>query len=1126
VNKVYRSVWNAALGACVAVAENVRAPRGGGARGARGARGTLCAHTVIAGAAMLVCGIAQAATFTVTNEADLITDIGLANNSLDPTSTITITTPFQITTQLPQIHANVALSSGVLAVGIGSVAGASVDVQPGASFQSKTIQLGIAAGTTGNLNVQGAGAVVSDTTLGTGVGQSTISVQDKASLTTSNVLIGTGGATGQTTINVLNGASMTVTNTLTTGAGIATINVGGGAAMSALNLNSGAGQTAINVTDGGTISLGVNANLGGTNATSNKGITNVVVSGTGSSLTSVNPSGYYHHNGTLEVSAGGFVGMNTVQLGFSSGDIFTGTVTGAGSFFGSLNNNLTIGGAGTATVTVADGARLSSGTNGTNPLTLAFLATGVSTLNIGAPVGSAPVAPGVVTASLINSTAGKSTVNFNHDASNYEFAVPIGGLIAVNQVGSGTTELTGTNTYSGGTNIAAGTLQLGNGGTTGSIFGNVTDNGTFAIDHKDAVSFTGAISGSGGFQQLGAGTTTLTGTNTYTGGTTVQAGTLTPGNANAFVQNTAYTVNGGTLNLGGFDLAASSFSGTGGTVALNAQTLTVDQAGDTAYAGAITGTGSLVKTGAGALTLSGSGSYTGATDVTGGTLRAGAVNTFSKASAFNVASGATLDLAGNSQTIASMTNAGTVSLMGNAPGATLTVTGPWVGNGGLLRLGTALGDSASVSDKLVLSGATAIASGTTSVQVTNLGGLGALTTGNGIQLISAINGATTTAQTTKDAFALAGGHVDAGAYQYRLFAGDASGTGEDWFLRSTVVVPPLLPPTAAPGTSGTVGDSVVPAYRAEVPMYGALGAQLHVSDLEMLGSMHQRMGDDTGAAATGQRQAWGRVVSVDRDIRQSGTASPESQGRRTGLQAGTDLWANTSWRAGVYVGQLDGDMNVFGFSSGIPGLAVGSNDLRSQYFGAYATWRNQGGFYVDTVLQSGRHRYTVQPGSSLSSEGKGSSLAASVELGQAFALAPGWQIEPELQLMHQHLSLDDNNIIGALIQQQGNDGWSARAGVRVKGEIATRAGTLQPYGSLNVYKTHGGADVTRFIGPGGFADIASGTGGTSTELAAGATWQLSTRTSVYGEVGKLWDQGGDERISSGLNASIGMKVLW
>ncbi|WP_157103410.1 autotransporter outer membrane beta-barrel domain-containing protein, partial [Variovorax sp. WDL1] len=102
--------------------------------------------------------------------------------------------------------------------------------------------------------------------------------------------------------------------------------------------------------------------------------------------------------------------------------------------------------------------------------------------------------------------------------------------------------------------------------------------------------------------------------------------------------------------------------------------------------------------------LSGANSYGGATAVTEGTLRAGAGNTFSPASAHSVAAGATLDLAGFSQSIAGLANAGTVSLIGATPGTTLTVNGPYVGNNGLLRLGTFLGDSASASDRVILSG--------------------------------------------------------------------------------------------------------------------------------------------------------------------------------------------------------------------------------------------------------------------------------------------------------------------------------------------------------------------------------------------------------------------------------------
>ncbi|WP_157103469.1 autotransporter domain-containing protein, partial [Variovorax sp. WDL1] len=101
------------------------------------------------------------------------------------------------------------------------------------------------------------------------------------------------------------------------------------------------------------------------------------------------------------------------------------------------------------------------------------------------------------------------------------------------------------------------------------------------------------------------------------------------------------------------------------------------------------------------------------------------------------------------------------------------------------------------------------------------------------------------------------------------------------------------------------------------PLFAALPEQLRQGNLAMLGSLHQRTGDDdvrtaTGApitaasSATGERRAWGRVLSTGRTLQQRGTVSPHSEGRLSGLQAGTDLWTNPHWRAGVYAGQLDG----------------------------------------------------------------------------------------------------------------------------------------------------------------------------------------------------------------------------
>lgn len=387
-------------------------------------------------------------------------------------------------------------------------------------------------------------------------------------------------------------------------------------------------------------------------------------------------------------------------------------------------------------------------------------------------------------------------------------------------------------------------------------------------------------------------------------------------------------------------------------------------------------------------------------------------------------------------------------------------------------------------------GAGASASGTTAVQVTNLGGLGALTTGDGIEVISALNGATTTAQTTRNAFRLAGEHVDAGAYEYRLFAADASGAGESWFLRSS--------PLAAGAT--------IPAYRVEVPLFAALPEQLRLGNTVMLGNWHQRIGEGAGSGA--ERQTWARLISAERTVSQRGDASPRSQGRLNGLQAGVDLWAQPDWRAGLYVGQLDGDMKVRGFASGIADQAVGRNGLRSDYLGAYATYLSPSGLYADTVLQVGRHRYGVAPLTASAAHGKGDSLLASVEVGRGYPLAAGWVLEPQLQFIHQRIDLDGVRIAGADVQQNTHNAWTVRAGLRLKGELSTTAGKLQPYARLNLYQRSKGRDATRFTGP------------------AGATLALSTSTSLYGEIGTVGAAGGHARHSGGLNGAVGLRMRW
>jgi len=95
----------------------------------------------------------------------------------------------------------------------------------------------------------------------------------------------------------------------------------------------------------------------------------------------------------------------------------------------------------------------------------------------------------------------------------------------------------------------------------------------------------------------------------------------------------------------------------------------------------------------------------------------------------------------------------------------LTVNGNYTGNGGELALQSVLGADGSASDKLVVSQGTL--QGGTTITVTNLAGPGAMTLQNGIQVVEALNGATS----SDLAFTLRGGSVSAGAYEYYLLKG-------------------------------------------------------------------------------------------------------------------------------------------------------------------------------------------------------------------------------------------------------------------------------------------------------------------------------------------------------------------
>lgn len=223
------------------------------------------------------------------------------------------------------------------------------------------------------------------------------------------------------------------------------------------------------------------------------------------------------------------------------------TVTGADSLFDTYNRLIVGTGAnGTGTITLQNGGTVRA--NATILLGYGN-ATASGTLNVGAAEGDAAAAAGTIDAPGIETRAGTGRLVFNHTGTGLQFSVAVSGGTEIRAVG-GTTILTAANSHTGGTFVGAGaTLQVGAGGTVGTLPGNVTVNGALTFNRSDALTVSGTIGGSGTLTQAGSGTLTLSGTVNHSGGTTVQAGTLSVASTGSLGGTT--TVSGGRLAVAG-----------------------------------------------------------------------------------------------------------------------------------------------------------------------------------------------------------------------------------------------------------------------------------------------------------------------------------------------------------------------------------------------------------------------------------------------------------------------------------------------------------------------------------------------------------------------------------------------
>ncbi|MFC5475278.1 autotransporter outer membrane beta-barrel domain-containing protein [Paraherbaspirillum soli] len=752
---------------------------------------------------------------------------------------------------------------------------------------------------------------------------------------------------------------------------------------------------------------------------------------------------------------------------------------------------------------------------------------------------------------------------------------------------SGTWELTGSITGVTAAEVAQGTLILSgnNAAYTGSVLveqpgilqaraqslpPTITDNGLVRFTQADAATYAGQISGTGAVEKNGAGTLTLApaaGNNTYSGGTFLNQGTLAVAADNVLgAASGGLTFNGGTLQLNrGFDLAASR------AIVLNAGGGTIDtQSFNSNIAQGISGIGGLTKAGQGTLTLTADNTYTGGTTVTAGTLAVGDAAhpnaALSGGGATTIAATGTLGGYGsvkgavtNNGTISvanalaasatgpngsftingNLINSGLVNIGGNGVGNALRVTGNYVGQNGSISLNTYLGKDGSPSDRLVIDGGTA--SGSSKVKINNVGGSGAITSGNGILVVDAVNGGSTAAS----AFKLAA-PVVVGPYEYTLYRGSKdSSAPQSWYLRSESQTPitrdvndgtpkvPGIPTTNADGTP----IMSQPDYRKEVSLYTAIPSMSLLYGRSLLDTLHERVGELRApggqAGNSSGNGAWARAIGKhgSDDGARDGiySSGPGFNYNISALQAGVDFYRSehadhSRDYAGIYAatGWIDGDVQH------VSGMRAGQDTIDTTTLGAYWTHIGAAGWYLDGVLQ--RSWYEVSAASSrlpsLRTDGVG--IAASVEGGYPLQFGNGLVIEPQAQLVYQKVKLNSASDVGADVSFADADSLAARVGARIAKSIELDSGTtarmLTTWLRANLWHEFRGDAKTGFSSTAAPVSFQSDLGGSWLELTGGVTAQVTQAVSVFGSVG--YDKGIGSRHSRAYDGKVGVRLIW
>ncbi|MBF34141.1 MAG: hypothetical protein CME94_07990 [Hyphomonadaceae bacterium] len=429
----------------------------------------------------------------------------------------------------------------------------------GAEAGSLTLSGGVSGnGVQQNLTIIGSG----DTTIG---GVSDISILETRG---SGTLTLSGTSTVNAGVGIIDGEIVLRDGTMTRTAGRDLIGTSGGSGVLTVtgpNATYNANDMSIGVNAGGLTTSSRLQVLDGGRLTASRLVAGdgagasgaVLVRGAGSSFSADTLIVGASADGQLDVLGGASVESDTVFIALGSAG--TANVSGAGSIL-RANTGYSIGAGGAGTLTLSDGGVVQAG-DGTGRMNVGQGT--FSTLNVGAADGAAAERAGAFNVGTIEFLANGGELVLNHTDTDYVLSSNVTGNGTLRQL-SGTSILTGPNTYTGGTQISGGTLQVGDGGTGASIAGDIVNNAGLVFDFGDQLDLDGDISGSGTLTKRGSGTLTLSGNTSQAGGLVVSDGRLF---VNGQIQAGDVLVQSGGLLSGSGSIIPAVSIADGGTLA-------------------------------------------------------------------------------------------------------------------------------------------------------------------------------------------------------------------------------------------------------------------------------------------------------------------------------------------------------------------------------------------------------------------------------------------------------------------------------------------------------------------------------------------------------------------------------